>query len=68
MMISKQNLFLVDPITASVTKTTPHGTDLKSHRFIMVKSENENTVEHVLIAVPIDDSSNVIALGKLQGS
>lgn len=68
MMISKQNLFLVDPITASVTKTTPHGTDLKSHRFIMVKSENENKVEHVLIAVPIDDSSNVIALGKLQGS
>jgi len=40
MMISKQNLFLVDPITASVTKTTPHGTDLKSHRLIMVKSEN----------------------------
>ena len=68
MMISKQNLFLVDPITASVTKTTPHGTNLNSHRFIMVKSENENTVEHVLIAVPIDDSSKVIALGKLLGS
>ena len=60
---------MVDPITASVTKTSPHGTNLKSHRFIMVKSEREeNTVEHVLIAVPIDDSDNVIALGKLQGS
>jgi len=68
MMISGQNLFLVDPITASVTSTKPHGASLKSHKFIMVKSENQGEVEHVLIAVPIDDSSNVIALGPLKGS
>lgn len=69
MMISEQNLFLVDPITSSVTNAKPHGTDLKSHRFIMVKSGlTDSQVEHVLIAVPIDDSSNVIAIGKLQGS